>query len=199
MGSGQTPSSSGATLEARMAAFAQKNGYQPNIMKDLIHRPEIAESLLNMAIAVMRSPNSTVDFGLKWLVAHLCSYAYGCQYCAAHTLKNGETAGLSREKLDAIWDYERNPLFSDAERAAFVVAQGAATSPPSVSDKDMENLRRYFSREQVVEIIAVVSYFGFLNRWNDIMATQLEETVLNFADEIDLRSKGWNPVRHMAK
>jgi alkylhydroperoxidase family enzyme len=147
----------------------------------------------------MRSPDSTVDFGLKWLVAHLCSYAYGCQYCSAHTLKNGETAGLSREKLDAIWDYERSALFSEAERAAFLVAQGAATSPPSVSDNDMENLRKHFSHEQVVEIIAVVSYFGFLNRWNDIMATQLEETVLDFTDEIGLRSKGWNPERHVAK
>ena len=199
MSSTQTPSNDSTNLKARMAAFAQKNGFEPNIMKDLIARPDIAESLLNMSLAVMRSPNSTVDFGLKWLVAHLCSYAYGCQYCAAHTLKNGETAGLSREKLDAIWDYERSPLFNEAERAAFVVAQGAATSPPSVSDKDMENLRRHFSHEQVVEIIAVVSYFGFLNRWNDIMATPLEETVLNFTDEIGLRSKGWNPERHVAK
>jgi uncharacterized peroxidase-related enzyme len=199
MSSTQTPSNTGTSLSNRIDAFAHKNGFQPNIMKDLIARPEIAESLLNMSIAVMRSPDSTVDFGLKWLVAHLCSYAYGCQYCAAHTLKNGETAGLSRNKLDAIWDYERNALFSEAERAAFVVAQGAATSPPSVSDKDMENLRKHFSHEQVVEIIAVVSYFGFLNRWNDIMATQLEDKVLDFTDEIDLRSKGWNPERHMAK
>lgn len=199
MSSTQTPSNTGTSLSNRIDAFAQKNGFQPNIMKDLIARPEIAESLLNMSIAVMRSPDSTVDFGLKWLVAHLCSYAYGCQYCAAHTLKNGETAGLSRNKLDAIWDYERSALFSEAERAAFVVAQGAATSPPSVSDKDMENLRKHFSHEQVVEIIAVVSYFGFLNRWNDIMATRLEDKVLDFTDEIGLRSKGWNPERHMAK
>jgi uncharacterized peroxidase-related enzyme len=199
MSSTQTPSNTGTSLSNRIDAFAQKNGFQPNIMKDLIARPEIAESLLSMSIAVMRSPDSTVDFGLKWLVAHLCSYAYGCQYCAAHTLKNGETAGLSRGKLDAIWDYERSALFSEAERAAFVVAQGAATSPPSVSDKDMENLRDHFSHEQVVEIIAVVSYFGFLNRWNDIMATQLEDKVLDFTDEIGLRSKGWNPERHMAK
>ena len=199
MRSEESPSNDGTELAARMNAFAQKNGFRPNIMKDLNARPVIAESLLNMSIAVMRSPDSAVDFGLKWLVAHLCSYAYGCQYCAAHTLKNGETAGLSREKLDAIWDYERSPLFSEAERAAFVVAQGAATSPPSVSDDDMENLRRHFSHEQVVEIIAVVSYFGFLNRWNDIMATQLEETVLNFTDEIGLRSKGWNPERHLGR
>ena len=95
MSSEESPSNDGTELAARMNAFAQKNGFRPNIMKDLNARPVIAESLLNMSIAVMRSPDSAVDFGLKWLVAHLCSYAYGCQYCAAHTLKNGETAGLS--------------------------------------------------------------------------------------------------------
>lgn len=186
-------------LESRIQAFGKRNGYLPNSLKLLSARPEIAETLLDMAIAVMRSPTSTVDPGLKWLVAHLCSYAYGCQYCAAHTLKNGDTAGVPREKLDAIWDYERSPLFSDAERAAFVVAQGAATSPPSVTDADMENLRQHFSNEQVVEIVAVISYFGFLNRWNDIMATELEDAVLDFAHARDLKSKGWSPDRHLAK
>src|SRR5438445_744050 len=60
------------------------------------------------------------------------------------------------------------------ERAALRVAQGAAQVPNDVTDADFGELRRHYSDGQIVDIVAVISLFGFLNRFNDTMATELE-------------------------
>ena len=39
---------------------------------------------------------------------------------------------------------------------------------------DMDALRAHYTEEQVLEIVAVIALFGFLNRWNDTLKTDIE-------------------------
>ena len=57
-------------------------------------------------------------------------------------------------------------------------------------------LRKHWTDDQVVEIVGVISLFGFLNRWNDTFATPLEHEPLEFAQQ-HLASKGWNGEKHI--
>ena len=59
-------------------------------------------------------------------------------------------------------------------------------NPSAVTPAMFADLRRHFSDDQVVEIVAVISMFGFLNRWNAIMDTELEDMPLNYAAGIGL-------------
>ncbi len=59
----------------------------------------------------------------------------------------------------------------------------------------MEELGKHFSEPQIVELTAVVSLYGFLNRWNDSMATPLEEKPLEFAKK-HLSGAGWEAGKH---
>ena len=74
----------------------------------------------------------------------------------------------------AIWQYETSPHFSDAERAALRVAQGAGHAPVEVTDKDFDELKKHFDNNQICEIVSVISLFGFLNKWHATLATDLE-------------------------
>lgn len=170
-------------LQAEITRLSESTGYVPNSFLIMGRRPEIATSALALIRSVMRNPNSTIDTGLRWMVAHICSRSFGCHYCSGHTMKNGARYGLPQEKTDALWDFQTSPLFSEAERAALRVAVGGGHAPPSVSDEDMEELKRHYSAEQVVEIVAVIAVFGFNNRWNDIMKTDLEQVVEDFLEE----------------
>ena len=38
----------------------------------------------------------------------------------------------------------------------------------------MGELKKYWSEDQIVELLGAVCLYGFLNRWNDSMATDLE-------------------------
>jgi len=84
--------------------------------------------------------------------------------------------GVSPEKLTAIWEYQTNDLFSDAERAALDVARTAAFSPNETTDASFDKMKAFYSNEQIAELVGVIAMFGFLNRWNSTMATDLEQT-----------------------
>ena len=47
-------------------------------------------------------------------------------------------------------------------------------SPNETTDADFADLKRHFDDDQVIEIVAVIAMFGFLNRWNSTLQTALE-------------------------
>jgi uncharacterized peroxidase-related enzyme len=117
-----------------------------------------------------------VDGGLKRLIGEATSKAAGCFYCSAHAAKGAFDQGVPAAKIAAVWSFADSPLFSAAERAAIGVAMKAGLSPNEVANTDFEDLKRHFADDEIVEIVAVIAMFGFLNRWNSTLAVALEET-----------------------
>ncbi|MFZ3035020.1 MAG: carboxymuconolactone decarboxylase family protein [Parvibaculum sp.] len=168
-------------------------GFVPNSLLIMARKPALVGAFAGLSVAVMQ--NSQLPEGLSSLVAFVVSRSAGCQYCQAHTHHQAARAGLPDEKLDDIWNYERSELFSDAERAALRVAQSAAVVPNAVTDEDFAQLHEHFSEDQIVEIISIISFFGFLNRWNDTLATPLEDEPLDHA-QTNLSNIGWTAGKH---
>lgn len=178
-----------ASLDEVLADF----GALPNSIMTLAHRPTMLAAVLELWRTVMIE--GTLEAELKYLVGYLASRAAGCLYCSAHTAHNAHKNGASAEKIDAIWEYERNALFSDRERAAFEFAQAAGTVPNAVEDAHFEKLRLHFDDGQIAELLSVAALYGFFNRWNDSLATPLEVAPLEFATDA-LSSQGWTANKH---
>ncbi len=182
-------------LEDVFERVEQALGFVPNSFFLMGRRPEMLRAFSRLSREVVGVPGR-VPQDLKWLVAHIASQAAGCQYCMAHTAGSANKAkSKTEEKIDAVFKYERSELFSDAEKAALTVAQAAGTTPNMVSDADIKNLKKYFDEDQIVEIIGVICLFGWLNRFNDTLATNLEEEPLNFATR-HLAASGWQVGKH---
>ena len=143
-------------------------------------KPKLVQAFAQLNAAVM-DPSGEVDVGLRRLIGHLASKASGCLYCQVHTLLGARNFGVSEEKLAAVWTYAASPLYTPAERAALDFALAAASQPNAVTDDIFADLQRYWSDTQIVEILGVVAMFGFLNRWNDSMATPLEAVLAEVA------------------
>ena len=154
------------------------------------------ELLLAMApvVDIIYGPGR-VDTGLKRLVALVASTAAGCRYCEAHTAHGSAAAGVDRDKVAAVWEFDTSTLFSEAERAALRVARGAASHPNGVTDEEFRQLRTHFDERQVLEIVSVICLFGFLNRWNDTLATTLEDVPGDVASRL-LDQRGWTAGKH---
>jgi len=133
--------------------------------------------------------------GLKNLVGHVASNASGCRYCQAHTIEASHKQGVAIEKLEAVWEFETSTLFDESEKAALRFALAGGSSPNAVSSQHFTNLRLYFNDEQIVELAAIIALFGFLNRWNDTLATSLEPEPAEFAKD-HLVSSGWVIGKH---
>ena len=161
----------------------------------MARRPEIVKGFIGLRRAILDPSSGTVPTELKNLVAHIASKTHGCLYCQAHSLQGAGRAGAEQARLDAVWDYQTSDLFSEPERAALDLAVHAASSPNAVSDADFERLREHWDEGQIVEILAAVALYGFLTRWNDSLATPLEEESAIVAERA-LGGKGWTRGKH---
>lgn len=154
-------------------------GFVPTSMLTMAHWPELVQTFGAFAGNILNS--GEVDPGLKQLIAFVISNAAGCRYCQAHTSHSAANRGVSVEKINAAFEFETSNIFDEAERVALRVALHAGMVPNGVEPTHMAELNEHYSPRQSVEIVAVISLFGYLNRWNDTMATTLEETPVNFA------------------
>jgi len=181
-------------LEKLIEFYNETLGFCPNSVRTMHRRPAVAKAFIALNQAVMEN-RGRVSSSLKRLIAYLSSRAAGCMYCQAHAIRAAERYGATAGELDEIWMYKESTVFSEAEKAAFDYAIAASSVPNAVDGLVAENLRKHWDDGEIVEIAGVVSLFGFLNRWNDSMSTELEGP----ARETGLRllgSKGWHSGRH---
>jgi uncharacterized peroxidase-related enzyme len=194
---GPLPKETHPELAEAFATFEHILGFVPNSLLTMQRKPRIVEGFEALTRAVM-DPDGEVDAGFKRLLAHVASRAAGCQYCQAHSLVAAGLRGVLEDKLAELWDYRTSPLFSDAERAALDFALAAGSVPNAVTAEHFARLRPHWSEEQIVEILAAVCLYGFLNRWNDSMATDLEE-IPHAIGQRYLAGIGWDGGKHLRR
>ena len=179
-------------LESMFKMVEEAMGFLPTSMLIMAHWPEFTQAFGGLGATVLHS--GELDPGLKQMIAFAVSDAAGYRHCQAHAA-NSVQKNVGVEKIQAVFEFESNDLFSDLEKAALRVAVHAGMVPNAVDAEHISELSRYFSEKQVIEVVAVISLFGFLNRWNDTMATTLESAPKNFAAD-QLASHGWAAGKH---
>ena len=174
--------------------FNETLGFCPNSVLTMHIRPEIARSFINLNMAVMTN-HGRITSAFKRIIAWVSSNAAGCKYCQAHAIRAAERYGAQQEQLDNIWEYRTHKSFNEAERAALDFTLAASQIPNAVDDEIQQRLHKYWDDGEIVEILAVVSLFGYLNRWNDSMATSIENGAIKSAEKY-LAKSGWNKGKH---
>jgi len=195
-------------------------GFVPNSMKTMARVPAIMGAFGSLAASIIGNPQKIkplvalrlslknmgymashmknkdrVPLYLKNLVAHASSNAAGCRYCQAHTIGEAAHNGATKEQLEAVWDFENSPVFTEKEKVALRFGFAAGSVPNMVTNTHFEALRQHFSQAQIVELGATVALFGFLNRWNDTFGTQLEAPARETAEKY-LKKSGWKIGKH---
>lgn len=183
-----------AAFDELIQFFNETLGFCPNSVKTMYHRPQIAYAFIALNKAVMENQGS-VSSALKRMVGYISSNVAGCRYCQAHTIRAAERYGADAEQMENIWSFQTHPAFSEKERTALAFAFASATIPNSVDDEIAENLRKYWNEGEIVELLGVISLFGYLNRWNDSMGTTIEEGAIESGLKY-LQNEGWSAGKH---
>ena len=174
--------------------FNETLGFCPNSVLTKQIRPEIARSFINLNMAVMTN-HGRVTSAFKRIIAWVSSNAAGCNYCQAHAIRAAERYGAEQEQLDNIWEYRTHESFNEAEKAALDFSLAASQLPNAVDEELQQRMHKYWDDGEIVEILAVVSLFGYLNRWNDSMVTSIENRATESAEKY-LAKSGWNKGKH---
>jgi alkylhydroperoxidase family enzyme len=159
-------------LKEEFDSFFKTLGFVPNSVLTMQRKPALVRAFVMMQRAIW-DPHSKVDRGFKRIVAHVASRTAQDAYSMAHTASGALHFGIDEDKLAASWSYRSSPLYSEAEKAALDLAVAANSN--AVTDAMFAALHRHWSEEEIVEIVAAIAMAGFLARWNQTLATPLEE------------------------
>tara|TARA_Y100000758_G_scaffold141052_1_gene100036 strand:- start:261 stop:851 length:591 start_codon:yes stop_codon:yes gene_type:complete len=174
--------------------FNETLGFCPNSVLTMQKNPALAKAFINLNMAVMENHGAlTSEF--KRLIAFVSSNTSGCRYCQAHTIRAAERYGASKERLENIWNFEQSDCFSDQEKVALKFTREASKVPVATTQEMEEELKQHWSENDIIEIMSVIALFGYLNRWNDVMGTSLEDDAVESANQY-LKDKGWDIGKH---
>ncbi len=174
--------------------FNETLGFCPNSVLTMQKNPAIAKAFINLNMAVMKNHGSlTSEF--KRLIAFVSSNTTGCRYCQAHTIRAAERYGASKERLENIWNFEESDCFSEQEKIALRFTREASKVPAGTTQEMEEELKQHWSEDDIIEMMGVIALFGYLNRWNDVMGTSLEDDAIESANQY-LKEKGWDIGKH---
>ncbi|NKB35619.1 MAG: carboxymuconolactone decarboxylase family protein [Gammaproteobacteria bacterium] len=180
-------------LESIFQVTEEYLGFSANDVLTMARLPQATKAYIEFAITVIQE--ATISTQLIQLITVVASAVSGCRYCTAHSANNCNDAGIDTQKIAAVWDYASSPLFDEKERAALDFAFKAAQSPSALEQSDYDHMQKHFSETEVCEILLVVCQMGFFNRWNDSVATQLEQKPRAFS-EVTLPEQHWQIGKH---
>jgi uncharacterized peroxidase-related enzyme len=173
--------------------FNETLGFCPNSVLTMQKKPHLAQAFVNLNKAVMDNAGS-ISSEFKRIIAYISSNTAGCRYCQAHTIRAAERYGGEKERLKQAWDFENSRLFSEEEKVALRFTIAASSVPVSTSQELEELLQQHWNETDILEIMSVIALFGYLNRWNDVMGTSLEEDAKDSAESL-LQSQ-WDIGKH---
>ena len=163
-------------------------GYLPNAHILMAERPELLDAFSQLASNIFQTQE--IDLQTKQLIALASSISSGCKYCQAHTSHGADRAGVEVKKISEILNYKDSAYYTQKEKAVLDLAFAAGKTPNLSSQKHFDNLKKYYSKGQILDIVSVISLFGFLNRWNDTLGTALEDVPDEFVEK-KLKPLGW--------
>ncbi len=169
-------------LQSIFEAAESMMGFVPNDGLIMAHQPHILKAFLGLVQAIYRP--GKVDDGLKRLIGLVASSTAGCRYCQAHAANAARDQSVPIEKIRSVWAFENSSLFSEAEKAALRLAMKASMVPNETTDDDFDSLKQFYDDGQIIEMLSVISMYGFLNRWNATLDTDLEAVPADFMNEI---------------
>ena len=173
--------------------FNETLGFCPNSVLTMQKKPHLAQAFVNLNKAVMDNAGS-ISSEFKRIIAYISSNTAGCRYCQAHTIRAAERYGGEKERLKEAWNFENSNLYSNAEKVALRFTIAASSVPVSISQELESSLKEEWSETDILEIMSVIALFGYLNRWNDVMGTSLENDAKESAETL-LKSH-WEIGKH---
>ncbi len=172
-----------------MTAADSGTALEQGIMRMFAHTPEISKGLAAFggAIKLHRSlPDRLVE-----LVRLRVAFHNQCRSCMAIRYQDGVDAGIDEDLVCSLEKPQEAEDLSDAEKAAIEYGELFATNHLAIDDSVYENLRKYFSEAEVVELSITVAWFVGFGR---LAATyhMVEELPEAFQNENSEKLTPWN-------
>ena len=152
-------------------------------------KDELQTALAALEHAVFASPLLPQQLAREIFV--VASIASGSSFCQAHGAIRVADDGGSIERIQALWDFERSPLFNDAERAVFRIVKASATVPSSLNLDQVSDVLKFWTKAQCKQMVAISCLAAWRQRRASFEIANLDEQSLKWARK-HLGPVGWD-------
>lgn len=142
-------------------------GKVPAFFGTMARVPEVFEHFLPFYAAVI--DRGTVERKYKELAYLKTSLTNGCEYCFRAHSASGKKNGVTEDQIKALAFYYRSPLFDAKEKAVILYADRVTRGASGIRPSALDELKQYFSDDQIVELTLAICVANFTNRFNDSM------------------------------
>jgi|SRR5690554_1902042 len=111
--------------------------------------------------------DTELDKSLRKLIKIRASQINRCAYCIEMHTKDALENGEDQRRIFALSAWRESPLFSEKEKAVLKMTEEISLiSHKGLKKKTSENIRKYFSDNEIIQIIMQI---GTINTWNRIV------------------------------
>jgi AhpD family alkylhydroperoxidase len=116
--------------------------------------------------AALQEDARRVPGALSALLNRRVAWWNGCEYCQDVHAAKGSRFGISTEKIEALNDYAKSPLFSDAEKVALEYADAITDTHREVDNALFARLQRHYDDDTIAELTMVIAWQNASSRFN---------------------------------
>jgi alkylhydroperoxidase family enzyme len=148
--------------------FARLTGRQNETMlgpvRIMAHIPKLLSGYGKVEQAVAKV--HLLDLRHRALAELKAATTVRCEYCIDLGSRISRDWGLTDEELLALPNYRSAACFSDVDKLVLDYAAAMSRTPVEVSDELVEELRRHFNTQQLVELTFIVALENLRGRFN---------------------------------
>ncbi len=79
---------------------------------------------------------------------------------------------MTEEQIKALQFYRTSKLFDDKEKTTLLYAERITRGAAAIRSGTLEELRKYYSEDQIVELTLVICVANLTNRFNDALQVE---------------------------
>ena len=152
------PEGDRALFERLEQSRGKPTGY---IWRALANAPNLCDRILSLADELRHG--TSLEKRFRELAVLMVGMVTKCDYEFDHHWNAALKAGLPREQLAAIADFETSPLFDDRERAVLHYAK-ETTQSGDVTDATWNAIRGFLDDRQAAELVVTVAWYNLVVR-----------------------------------
>lgn len=152
--------------------LGRESGRVGNLFRVMGHSPELLHQYMRLGSSLRHK--TKLDPRLRELAILTVGRLTAAPYEYVHHIPLARRAGVTDAQIEGLPVYERNPAFSEQERAVIRYAE-AVTRDVQVPEPIFAAVRAQLDYEQLVELTLNIAYYNLTVRFLEAMGVDLEE------------------------
>ncbi len=144
--------------------FEKQTGKVPEWVKVMAHSPKIVKEFTELFKVIMGE--GKIEPLLKWKIAFVVSNSLRCPFCVDVTTKMLKSLGASDEMIEQVRSGEGS---NQDEKEVLTLVKEVTLKAHVCTPELLEELKKDFSEEEIIEIVSIIGLFNYINRFNNTL------------------------------